>query len=145
MAEEKPKRSALERALYTLGVGGFGGALGYVTAPKGYSPGQKARHVAGVGGSNFAQQLGAEIGGSIGDDSMRSRALGGAIGGAAGGAGEAILNPQSQLLYKFLVQRGLLSPKAAPMAILGARALTGSLGGALQGAFTTPGKRSKDE
>ena len=144
MKEEKPRRSALERALYTLGFGGGMGALSYATAPKYYTPGQKARHIAGVTGSNVAQQLGAEIGGSIGDDSVESRALGGAVGGAAGGLGEAALNPQSQALYKFLVQRRMLSPKAAPMAILGAKALTASLGGALQGALTTPGKRSKD-
>lgn len=137
--EDKQKRSALERALFTLGSGAGFGALGYATAPKQYTSGQKSRLVAGIGGKALAQQLGAEIGGAMGNDSVGSRVLGGALGGAAGGAGEVALNPQSQLLYKFLVRHKGMTPKVATALILGGRALTGSLGGAIQGAFTTPG------
>jgi len=135
---EKEKRSALDRVLWSLGSGGVNAGLGGLFAPPGSTRATRARLAAGAGVAGLAGQAGSEIGGFLGNDSFGSRAAGGALGGALGGAASVLVNPQSSLLYKFLIQRGGLSPKKATALLLGAGALGGAPSGAIGGLITRP-------
>jgi hypothetical protein len=137
------ERTPLQRAIISLGLGGVPGyAINKLLTRGLASEKVRERWARGAGAGGALTVGGAELGGYLGDDSYKSRALGGAIGGALGGIAGAGTDPMQGAIFKYLIKNKGLSPLKAAGNVLGKRAAMMGAAGALNGILSRPKRES---